>query len=597
MDAKFSPKLKNAAVNIINHRETNFILTAIVTLFAIYLALVGIFDRNVIHPLRADDKPQFAPLQNNTPGNFSYIVIGGAPVTPLDSTEVLVCSVFSLFILWIVALILGRVLNYFMLPPLLGMLIAGILFANIPFLKGILIIHNNWNTFLRQTAFILILIRCGIGLDPDALRNSLFICGNLGIVSTTAEVLAIVLASHFIYTIPVYIAIIFGYILASTSPAVTAPTMIQLQNEGRGVDKGIPTVALASASIDNIYCITAFSISMSIVFTTNDDLSYIITRVPVEILIGSLFGILAGLALRSLPRPDAHLAHFTRATLIFAVSLAFYFGTRAIKCEIAGPVAVILACIVAAMRWKIDNHKMTRPEERGLKVLWDLFFLPFLFVLIGLILDFSIFTWDLLGKSLAIMFIGICARILVVFLISLCTNLNIKEQCFLSFCLLPKATVQAALAPILAQHCMDHSDLSDYTQLILQTCILSILITAPIGQIIIEILGRTMLHKKTLGGSKLVDPFQIGSIAGPGANSKYLLSDRDNRLRLQVSNGNDSDKKPDKTVATINSTHPDTQSHATFEEINHQAYKLFKEQRLMDRSNRDRPDAGEVTAI
>ncbi|KAI1725660.1 sodium/hydrogen exchanger family domain-containing protein [Ditylenchus destructor] len=555
MDTKFSPKLKNAAVNIINHRETNFILTAIAVAIAIYIALVGIFDRNVIHPLRADDKPQFAPLLNTTPGNFSYIVIGGAPVTPLDSTEVLVCSVFSLFILWIVALILGRMLNYFMLPPLLGMLIAGILFANIPFLKGILIIHNNWNTFLRQTAFILILIRCGIGLDPDALRNSLFICGNLGIVSTTVE------------------------------------------NEGRGVEKGIPTVALASASIDNIYCVTAFSISMSIVFTTNDDLSYIITRVPVEILIGSLFGILAGLALRSLPRPDAHLAHFTRATLIFAVSLAFYFGTRAIKCEIAGPVAVILACIVAAMRWKIDNHKMTRPEERGLKVLWDLFFLPFLFVLIGLILDFSIFTWDLLGQSLAIIFIGICARILVVFLISLCTNLNIKEQCFLSFCFTPKATVQAALAPILAQHCMEHSDVSDYTQLILQTCVLSILITAPIGQIIIQILGRTMLHKKTVGGLKLVDPFQIGSIAGPGANSKYLLSDRDNRLRLQVSNGNDSNQKPDKTVATVNSTHPDTQSHATFEEINHQAYKLFKEQRLMGRSNRDRPDSGEVTAI
>jgi hypothetical protein len=43
--------------------------------------------------------------------------------------------------------------------------------------------------------------------------------------------------------------------------------MIKLQNSGRGTEKGIPTMILASATIDNLYCVTGFSMASSIVFT------------------------------------------------------------------------------------------------------------------------------------------------------------------------------------------------------------------------------------------------------------------------------------------------------------------------------------------
>ncbi|KAI1700260.1 sodium/hydrogen exchanger family domain-containing protein [Ditylenchus destructor] len=534
---KFWREMKRAATNVLNQKEANFILTAILTLFLIYIALVGIFGRNVIHPLGGDQsKPQNFPMSNAAQSNFSYTMVGGVPTKELGPTEIFVCSAFSLFILWSVALVLGRLLNYLRLPPLLGMLIAGILFGNIPFLQGILIIHKDWNKFLRQSAFILILMRCGIGLDPDALRNSLAICGTLGVLSTTFEALAIVLTSYFIYEVPVSLAIVFSYVLASTSPAVTVPTMIQLHAEGRGVDKGIPTVALASASIDNIYCVTAFSIALSIVFHTSGDFIYMLAKVPMEILAGSLLGILAGFVLRYLPRYDDNLVHLARSILIFVTSMAIYFGTLAVRCHIAGPLAVILACIGAKMKWKDDNPEKTRLEELSLKVLWDLFFLPFLFVLIGLVLDFSVFTLDLLGKSVVIIFIGIVARIVIVFVLSFCTNLNIKEQCFLSFCFTPKATVQAALAPILAQHSMEHTETSNYTQLILQTCILSILITAPIGQIIIQVLGRATLKKNITDEQKLVETFPVGSVESNGSISNVLQPNGHNNFQLRAEN-------------------------------------------------------------
>jgi hypothetical protein len=48
--------------------------------------------------------------------------------------------------------------------------------------------------------------------------------------------------------------------------------MIFLQEENRGTEKGIPTIILASASLDNLYCITAFYVASSLTFASNGEL-------------------------------------------------------------------------------------------------------------------------------------------------------------------------------------------------------------------------------------------------------------------------------------------------------------------------------------
>lgn len=54
--------------------------------------------------------------------------------------------------------------------------------------------------------------------------------------------------------------------MASNSPAVTVPAMVELEKEGRGTNKGIPTSMLASVGIDNIYCVTVYTILNSTMF-------------------------------------------------------------------------------------------------------------------------------------------------------------------------------------------------------------------------------------------------------------------------------------------------------------------------------------------
>jgi NhaP-type Na+/H+ or K+/H+ antiporter len=175
----------------------------------------------------------------------------------------------SLFFLLIVALLFGRFVGYFYLPSLLGMLLAGILIRNVDAFAEFWQINSDWDQVLRQFAFILILIRCGVNLEPEALRQSLTTFISLGLLSTTAEAAAIILAAYYLFEIPLATSLLFGYILSATSPAVTIPAIISLQEKGYGRDKGIPTTILASVSIDNIYCITAFTVVGSIVFTRN----------------------------------------------------------------------------------------------------------------------------------------------------------------------------------------------------------------------------------------------------------------------------------------------------------------------------------------
>uniref|UniRef100_A0A914CKJ7 Cation/H+ exchanger domain-containing protein n=1 Tax=Acrobeloides nanus TaxID=290746 RepID=A0A914CKJ7_9BILA len=310
--------------------------------------------------------------------------------------------------------------------------------------------------------------------------------------------------THFIFGFPVFVAIVFGYVLASTSPAVTVPTMIQLQEKGLGTYKGIPTIILASASIDNLYCITAFYFMADMVFMEHD--LYTFVSIPIELVFAILIGILIGLLLRVLPRSDSQKTslHFIRGSLILSISLALYFGSKSIKCDIAGPVSILCMCAVASMSWKRDNSKKTMPEEKCLRILWVLVFQPFLFALIGLVFDISKIELNRIVIAIEILVIGVLFRIIVVFILSFVGKFNFKERCYISIAFLPKATVQAALVPVIYNYCSNDYTCRPFAQDILQTCILSIIITAPVGQILLQVLSKCLLSRESEGSLSTV---------------------------------------------------------------------------------------------
>ncbi|TMS37146.1 hypothetical protein L596_004140 [Steinernema carpocapsae] len=502
---------KDNVFTLLNHHQTNIVVTGLIAVVSIYVTLSSLFDKNLIHPLTIDNET--VAFDANTPTSIEEQSLWMA-------AQGYMYSAMSLFILWFFAMIAGKILALLHLPPLLGMLLVGIAFRNIEFLDGLLNINPFWVMILQKIAFGLILVRCGVGLDPVVLRKSFCLIGTLGILSTLAEVIAIVFAAYFLFDVSLKIAILFGFILAATSPAVTVPTMIDIQNKRLGAEKGVPTVVLASASIDNLLSITAFSVAAAVIFTRADDISYTLARTPIEIAMGALLGILAGLLLRQYPRYDVQYVHFYRAALLTLVSLAFLFGTLAIHCDIAGPISIFFLSVVAAIRWKIDNEKSSGPEEKFFKLSWDLVFLPFLFALIGLAFALNL-TWAIMTVGLAVLCIGIVVRIVAAFILVSCTHFNVKEQLFVSLCYIPKATVQAALVPMIIQYGAHVLEYETDAKLIVSTCILSILLTAPIGQLIIQLLAPCLLK------STNVKPVPVLNF-----DTSYIASNNDNRLHV-----------------------------------------------------------------
>lgn len=58
------------------------------------------------------------------------------------------------------------------------------------------------------------------------------------------------------------------FVLAAVSPAVVVPSLLGLSDRGYGIDKGIPTLVIAAASVDDVLAITGFGVSLGIAFST-----------------------------------------------------------------------------------------------------------------------------------------------------------------------------------------------------------------------------------------------------------------------------------------------------------------------------------------
>ena len=58
------------------------------------------------------------------------------------------------------------------------------------------------------------------------------------------------------------------FVIAAVSPAVVVPSLLSLSERGYGLDKGIPTLVIAAASVDDVLAITGFGVLLGITFSS-----------------------------------------------------------------------------------------------------------------------------------------------------------------------------------------------------------------------------------------------------------------------------------------------------------------------------------------
>lgn len=389
----------------------------------------------------------------------------------------------SIGLILILGFLIGYLLSKIKIPGLTGMIIIGMLIG--PYClslidPSVLSISKE----LRQIALIIILTRSGLNLDLDSLRKIGRPAILMSFVPATLEILGVALVGVFLLDITIFEAILLGTVLAAVSPAVVSPRMIKLIDEGYGDEHNTPKLILAGSSIDDIYVIVLFYTFFGLVENNRFDV-LTISMIPVTIILGIALGIIVGIVLSFILRKT----NFTTAvnTLIVFSSSLLMVGLEAILKNYIS-ISALLGIIVVGIIILFKNKEKAKSLSKAYNSLW-LFFEIILFVLVGASVDFS-YALDNSLKAILILAVGLIFRSLGVLICLIKTNLNFKERLFCIISYLPKATVQASIGGIALALNLSCGGI------ILTLAVTSILITAPIGAILIDNLSKKLLTNK-----------------------------------------------------------------------------------------------------
>ncbi|RVE60949.1 hypothetical protein OJAV_G00186000 [Oryzias javanicus] len=405
-------------------------------------------------------------------------------------------NLFGIVVLFISSVLGGKLVGMIQLPtlppfpPLLGMLLAGLLLRNVPYVTTAVYIDTRWSAALRNIALSIILTRAGLGLDPSALQRLKAVCVRVAVGPCTVEASIIAVLSHFLLGLPWVWGFILGFVLAAVSPAVVVPSMLLLQREGYGVEKGIPTLLMAAGSFDDILAITGFSTCLGIAFSTGSTWMTI-GKGLLEVVGGVISGLVAGVFLCFFPSNDQQEDLVLRRTLMLVgLSIFSVFFSHVVGFSGAGGLCTLVHSFCAALDWKSEKAPVAAMVGRS----WDVF-QPLLFGLIGAEITISSLSPSTVGLGMACISLGLLLRLMVTFLLVHYAGFNLKEKLFIAVAWLPKATVQAAIGSKALDMAREQEDatLIKFDLDVLTLAVLAILTTAPIGALGIGLAGPRLL--------------------------------------------------------------------------------------------------------
>lgn len=380
----------------------------------------------------------------------------------------------SIALIILMGLSLAFIFDKLKLPRLIGMILTGIILG--PYMLNVLDpTILNISSELRQIALVIILTRAGLALDIKDLkkvgRPAILMC----FVPAVFEILGFIILGPKLLSLSFLDSAILGTVIAAVSPAIIVPRMIKLIDEGYGTKKSIPQLILAGASVDDIFVIVLFTSLTSLAKSDSSFSLNILLQIPISIILGIIIGIIIGLILIKLFKV-IHTRDSNKLLIILSISFLFITLEDSLKGYI--PISGLLSVMsLGATIYKSNNDLSIRLSSKYSK-LWAGAEI-FLFVLVGATVNIN-YTLNLGLVSIIIIIFALLFRILGVYLSLIKTNLNKKERLFTSFSYLPKATVQAAIGALPLSMGLSSGET------ILTVAVVSILVTAPLGAILID---------------------------------------------------------------------------------------------------------------
>ena len=390
----------------------------------------------------------------------------------------------SIALILLIGMFMGWLCKKLHLPSLLGMILTGIALG--PYALNLLDISIlNISADLRKIALIIILTRAGLSLEINDLkkvgRPAILMC----FLPACFEILGAVILAPKLLGISVIESAIIGAVIAAVSPAVIVPKMLKLMDEGYGVEKSIPQLILAGASVDDVFVIVMFTAFTGL--AQGDKLSAkSFIDIPISIIIGFIVGIIIGIILSKFFE-NVHIRD--TAKVIILLSLSFILVS--IEDEITN--VIPFAALISVMSMGIALQKKREPVAHRLSSKFNKLWVVaeiILFVLVGATVNIKYALSA--GVSAIILILGaLVFRMIGVSLCLIKTSLNTKERLFCMIAYMPKATVQAAIGGIPLAMGLPCGNI------VLTVAVLAILITAPLGSFLIDLTYKKSLARMT----------------------------------------------------------------------------------------------------
>ena len=388
----------------------------------------------------------------------------------------------SLALIFLFGLIFGALFQKLRLPPLLGMLIVGIVLGPyaLDWLDDSLL---SISADLRQIALIIILTRAGLNLNISDLkkvgRPAVLMC----FLPACFEILGMLVLAPPLLHISYLDAAIMGAVVGAVSPAVIVPKMLRLMEEGYGTEKSIPQLILAGASVDDVFVIVLFSSFTGL--AKGESLSpWRFAEIPISILLGVLLGAALGLALAFFFQ-KVHVRDSVKVLLL----LSFSFLLVALEDALEGfvPISGLIAVMSLGIALQRKRDIVARRLSLKFSKLWVAAEL-LLFVLVGATVDLH-YAYAA-GLSAVILIFGVLLfRMVGVWVCLFKTKLLFKERLFCVLAYMPKATVQAAIGSVPLSMGLSCGNI------VLTVAVLAILITAPLGAFLIDLTYKKLLSR------------------------------------------------------------------------------------------------------
>lgn len=389
----------------------------------------------------------------------------------------------SLAYILILGCLFAGIFNRLKLPGLIGMILAGMILS--PYAlnlldDSLLLISSD----LRQVALIIILTRAGLSLDIKDLKQIGRPAILMSFLPALFEIAAFTLIAPIVLGISTLEGMLMGCVIAAVSPAVIVPRMIKIKNEGYGENKKIPQLILAGASLDDVFVIALFTVCLGLVQTQDINLISLI-NVPLSILTGIGFGMTVGYVLSQFYR-KIHVRDSSKIVVLLAISFLM------IEFETILEPYLPLSSLIAVMTMGIALNRFNETLANRLSTKYNKLWVGAEVILFGLVgATVNVQAAMQLG-FLSIILITVCLLVrsvgVATCLIKTKFNRNEKLFCIISY--LPKATVQAAIGGIplaMGLACGEK---------ILSVAVISILISAPVGALLIDATYKKFLEMK-----------------------------------------------------------------------------------------------------